>query len=155
MANMFDTDISIEKMAAYLDGNLSDNEMSIICDVMEKSEDLKMFAQVNNYIDEEVSEYTSHDFELPSELQISDFELPGFDDTTSDFDHPLMERGTELDNSPLCKDDHESEENISISTDENADFDDPASNHCNCSIDTTPCENVDENIDLTNNLEES
>lgn len=59
MANMFDTDISIEKMAAYLDGNLSDNEMSIICDVMEKSEDLKMFAQVNNYIDEEVSEYTS------------------------------------------------------------------------------------------------
>lgn len=142
-------------MAAYLDGNLSDNEMSIICDVMGKSEDLKMFAQVNNCIDNEISEYISHDFELPSELQLLDFELPEFDDTKSDFIFSHIERGIVHDRSSLCENDSEYEEKISLTTEENVCLDDHASNHCNCNIDTTLCENVDENIDLTNDLEES
>lgn len=86
---MFNTNISIEEMAAYLDGNLSESEMENISAIIGQSNDMQMFSQVNNHIEDEVSKYTSHDIELPLELQSLDFELPSFDDVTMDFESTI------------------------------------------------------------------
>lgn len=80
MINLFDTSISIEKFAAYLDGNLPESEMNELSSTIESNSELQAFANVNTLIDDTINGYSEQDIELPLELQSKDFEIPSFSD---------------------------------------------------------------------------
>lgn len=80
MINLFDSGISIEKMAAFLDGNLSASEMQDISSLIESNASLQQFMNVNSMIEESISALSSSDMELLQELQTQDFQLPSLDD---------------------------------------------------------------------------
>lgn len=86
MINLFDTSISIEKFAAYLDGNLPEGEMNELSSMIESNSELQAFANVNTLIDDTINGYSKQDIELPLELQSKDFEIPSFSDLVTDND---------------------------------------------------------------------
>ena len=75
--------ISIEEFAAYLDGNLSDDEMQRVTSVIENDEAMQDIAVNNLSIEDALSHYESSEFTLPDELTSLDFEIPQFDDSNS------------------------------------------------------------------------
>ena len=75
--------ISIEEFAAYLDGNLSDDEMQRVSSVIENDEAMQDIAVNNLSIEDALSHYESSEFTLPDELTSLDFEIPQFDDSNS------------------------------------------------------------------------
>lgn len=77
--NLFNLDISIEKMAAYLDGNLSADEMLGMSSLIESNNDLRMFVDASSVVDDTLSSYSDIDGEIPFELQSMDFDLPSLD----------------------------------------------------------------------------
>lgn len=79
MDNLFDSGISIEKMAAFLDGNLSASEMQGISSMIDGDASLQKFMAASDIIDDSISAFSPSDVELPQELQTLDFELPSFD----------------------------------------------------------------------------
>lgn len=86
MINLFDTSISIEKFAAYLDGNLPESEMNELSSTIESNSELQAFANVNTLIDDTINGYSEQDIELPLELQSKDFEIPSFSDLVANND---------------------------------------------------------------------
>ena len=79
MDNLFNSGISIEKMAAFLDGNLSKSEMQGISSMIDADASLQKFMDANSVIDESISAFSLSDMGLPQELQTLDFELPSLD----------------------------------------------------------------------------
>lgn len=79
MDNIFSTSISIEKMAAYLDGNLSEHEMQDISSIIDSHVSLQKFINASSDIDEVLSSMSNVEMELPKELQTPDFEIPSLD----------------------------------------------------------------------------
>lgn len=79
MDNLFNSGISIEKMAAFLDGNLSESEMQGISSMIDADASLQKFMDANSVIDESISAFSLSDMGLPQELQTLDFELPSLD----------------------------------------------------------------------------
>lgn len=80
--------VSIEEFAAYLDGNLSDDEMQRLSSVIENDEAMQDIAVNNLSIEDALSHCESSEFILPDELSSLDFEIPQFDDSNSmDFDN--------------------------------------------------------------------
>ena len=75
--------ISIEEFAAYLDGNLSDDEMQRVSSVIENDEAMQDIAVNNLSIEDALSHCESSEFILPDELSSLDFEIPQFDDSNS------------------------------------------------------------------------
>lgn len=75
--------ISIEEFAAYLDGNLSDDEMQRVSSVIENDEAMQDIAVNNQSIEVALSNCGSSEFTLPDELTSLDFEIPQFDDSNS------------------------------------------------------------------------
>ena len=75
--------ISIEEFAAYLDGNLSDDEMQRVSSVIENDEAMQDIAVNNLSIEDALSHCESSEFTLPDELTSLDFEIPQFDDSNS------------------------------------------------------------------------
>lgn len=73
--------ISIEEFAAYLDGNLSDDEMQRVSSVIENDEAMQDIAVNNLSIEDALSHCESSEFILPDELTSLDFEIPQFDDS--------------------------------------------------------------------------
>ena len=73
--------ISIEEFAAYLDGNLSDDEMQRVSSVIENDEAMQDIAVNNLSIEDALSHCESSEFTLPDELTSLDFEIPQFDDS--------------------------------------------------------------------------
>ena len=73
--------ISIEEFAAYLDGNLSDDEMQRVSSVIENDEAMQDIAVNNLSIEDALSHCESSEFKLPDELMSLDFEIPQFDDS--------------------------------------------------------------------------
>lgn len=67
---------SIEKLAAFLDGNLSPDEMQQFSLLAEHNEALHQILAANAVIDEAISSYSESDLELPSEILGSSFSLP-------------------------------------------------------------------------------
>ena len=86
MDNLFNSGISIEKMAAFLDGNLSASEMQGISSLIDNDASLQRFMDASSVIDESISAFSMSEMDLPQELQTLDFELPSLD---SDF-HGLV-----------------------------------------------------------------
>ena len=79
MDKHFNPDISIEKMAAFLDGNLSDVEMQNISDLIGGDDSLKNIMDANSIVDDNLSVYSSGDSLLPQELQSLEFDIPAID----------------------------------------------------------------------------
>lgn len=75
--------ISIEEFAAYLDGNLSDDDVRRVSSVIENDEAMQDIAVNNQLVEETLSNYESSDFILPEELTSLDFEVPLFDDSVN------------------------------------------------------------------------
>lgn len=76
MSNLFDTGVSIEKMAAYLDGNVYSEEAQKISSLITSNDDLKQFVESNDAIDEGIEEFYSLGGEMPEEISNLDFDLP-------------------------------------------------------------------------------
>lgn len=79
MDNLFDSGISIEKMAAFLDGNLSASEMQGISSLIDNDASLQRFMDASSVIDDSISAFSLLDMDLPQELQMLDFDLPSLD----------------------------------------------------------------------------
>ena len=75
--------VSIEEFAAYLDGNLSDDEMQRVSAEIENDEAMQDIAVNNLSIEDALSHCESSEFTLPDELTSLDFEIPQFDDSNS------------------------------------------------------------------------
>ena len=67
---------SIEKFAAFLDGNLSQNEMQQISQFAEHDNALHQLLDASKVVDNALAGYSASDLQLPPELSGSDFELP-------------------------------------------------------------------------------
>lgn len=67
---------SVEQFAAFLDGNLSQDEMQQISRLAERNESLHQLLDASDMIESTVSGYTESDLQLPPELVGLDFEIP-------------------------------------------------------------------------------
>lgn len=79
MDNLFNSGISIEKMAAFLDGNLSASEMQEMSAIIGGDTILQQIVDVSDTVDDTILSYTDNDIVLPIELQLTDFEIPQID----------------------------------------------------------------------------
>lgn len=74
MDNLFNSDISIEKIAAFLDGNLSDSEMQDISSVIDNDANLQKIVDVSDIVDDNI---LLDDFcPLQNEISFVDFDIP-------------------------------------------------------------------------------
>ena len=83
MDNLFNSGISIETMAAFLDGNLSADEMQSMSSLIGENDGMRMIVDASSVIDDTLSAYSPNELELPSELQSFDFVLPNLDSEIS------------------------------------------------------------------------
>lgn len=81
MDKHFNPSISIEKFAAYLDGNLLEDEMQRISSLIENDNTLKSILDVAEQIDASLEEYSSNGLQIPEDIINWDFELPDMNDT--------------------------------------------------------------------------
>lgn len=80
MFSLFNSGISIEKFAAFLDGNLSADEMRDIYAVIREDDNFQQFMDVNSVVDDALTSFSDSNNELPRELQTLDFDLPTLED---------------------------------------------------------------------------
>lgn len=85
MDKHFNPSISIEKFAAFLDGNLPQDEMQNISFTIEHDEDLKAILDTFNMIDTTLENDISDDVQIPDEIANLDFDLPNLTRNTVDF----------------------------------------------------------------------
>ncbi len=89
MDKPFSPPISIEKFAAYLDGNLPEHEMLHVSLLIESNDDMRQIMQINDSIDETMEANVFIDMDLSDEITAVDFELPDInnvDDLLYDID---------------------------------------------------------------------
>lgn len=82
--------ITVEEFAAYLDGNLSDDEMKRVSSVIEDNESMQNISFHNQSVEENLADCESAGFFLPEELSSPEFEIPQFDDVMN-FDNTCDE----------------------------------------------------------------
>lgn len=101
MDKLFNFGISIEEMAAFLDGNLPASDMQQISSLIEKDETLKEFVELSDQIDDNLINESSDTFDIPLDIQSAEFQLPeicfeeysnehtlfGFNDNFEDWQH--------------------------------------------------------------------
>ena len=68
MDKMFQPSISVEKFAAYLDGNLLPEEMAKISSAIEHSELLQDIMDASDLADDTLANYSEYELSLPQEL---------------------------------------------------------------------------------------
>lgn len=68
--------LSIEKFAAFLDGNLTDSEMQQFTQLVEHDQMVQSMMEASGNI---ATSYDDNDLQLPSEINDSDFEIPDLD----------------------------------------------------------------------------
>ena len=85
MDKHFNPSISIEKFAAFLDGNLPQDEMQNISSNIEHDEDLKAILDTSNMIDTTL-ENIPDDVQIPDEIANLEFNLPNLTENSADFD---------------------------------------------------------------------
>lgn len=67
---------SIEKFAAFLDGNLSQSEMQQFSQLAEHDGALHQLLEASSIIDNTIAGFTDSDLQLPEEIVDLDFEIP-------------------------------------------------------------------------------
>lgn len=85
MDKHFNPSISIEKFAAFLDGNLPQDEMQNISSTIEHDEALKAILDTSNMIDTTLENGISDDVQIPDDIANLDFDLPNLTDNSVDF----------------------------------------------------------------------
>lgn len=80
MDSQFISPISVEKFAAYLDGNLPEAEMQSVSSLINKNVDLAEIIDACDFIDEAIEYNSFLGQELPEEIRSLDFEIPNLDD---------------------------------------------------------------------------
>lgn len=81
MDKHFNPSVNVEKFAAYLEGNLPENEMQQISTLIENDDALKSILDVSEQVDASLEDYASCGLQIPEELLTLDFELPNTNDT--------------------------------------------------------------------------
>lgn len=76
MANKFVSPISLEKFAAYLDGNLPQNEIHEVSSLVERYEELQELINANEAIEETLEFNSFLNEDLPEDIASLDFEIP-------------------------------------------------------------------------------
>lgn len=93
---------SIEKFAAYLDGNLSQSEMQQFSQLAEHDSVLNQLIDASDAVDDTIAGFTDDDLQLPLEISGFDFEIPDVDnvdflsltgDSFSDNEHLYQQEG--------------------------------------------------------------
>ena len=69
-------EISIEKFAAYLDGNLTPDEMVQIADIVAQDADMGTLLRQSEIVEENMKTDESIEMSLPDEIASLDFSLP-------------------------------------------------------------------------------
>ena len=72
-----DLPLSIEELAAYLDGNLSDAEMQHVASVIESSDPMQSIMDGLEQAEDTFAGYGAEDVQLPEELTDDSFSIPG------------------------------------------------------------------------------
>lgn len=67
---------SVEQFAAYLDGNLSQNDMILFSQMAEQNNVLHKLLDASSEVDNTLADFIESDLQLPSEIMGLDFELP-------------------------------------------------------------------------------
>lgn len=81
---------SIEKFAAYLDGNLSQDEMKQCEGLAENNETFRQLLGANSLVEETIASYNDVDFEVPEDILNQEFEIPSLDNE-SDMDDSVLD----------------------------------------------------------------
>ncbi len=81
---------SIEKFAAYLDGNLSQDEMKLCEGLAENNETFRQLLGANSLVEETIASYNDVDFEVPEDILNQEFEIPSLDNE-SDMDDSVLD----------------------------------------------------------------
>lgn len=76
MDKNFPSSISIEKLAAYLDGNLMPDEMEQLSSELNNDEMMLDILSASKQVEETIDGYTSNDLILPEELTSENFKIP-------------------------------------------------------------------------------
>lgn len=76
--------VSIEKIAAYLDGNLSLEETKNIAELITNDASLSNILDAETVIDNQIHHMIEEGFELPSDLVSSNFPIPQLDNTVGE-----------------------------------------------------------------------
>ncbi len=74
--------VSIEKFAAYLDGNLSEDEMNRIDALVSTNPDMGELVVISDEVDEDIQVYMQNEFAYEADmtaLENSDFDIPNLD----------------------------------------------------------------------------
>ena len=74
-----DFPVSIEEFAAYMDGNLSEDEMQRVGSVIENDETMQDVMDSMEQSELTLAEYGHEDMQLPKEIADGDFDLPETD----------------------------------------------------------------------------
>ena len=84
-----DFPVSIEEFAAYMDGNLSDDEMQRVSSVIEHDDMMQDVMDSMEQSELTLSEYTPDDLQLPEEITGGGFEMPKIGDLSpvNDINH--------------------------------------------------------------------
>ena len=84
-----DFPVSIEEFAAYMDGNLSDDEMQRVSSVIEHDDMMQDVMDSMEQSELTLSEYTHDDLQLPEEITGGGFEMPKIGDLSpvNDINH--------------------------------------------------------------------
>ena len=91
-----DFPVSIEEFAAYMDGNLSDDEMQRVSSVIEHDDTMQDVMDSMEQSELTLSEYTPDDLQLPEEITGGGFEMPEIADPSAvddnnHFFHPFTQ----------------------------------------------------------------
>lgn len=76
MDKLFNSGISIEEMAAFLDGNLSASDMQKMSSLIEKDDSLKEIIELSDQIDDNLINESSDTFDIPFDILSTEFQLP-------------------------------------------------------------------------------
>lgn len=76
MLNPIDMDITMEQFAAFLDGNLTEEDMQSVSAAIDGDERLTSVLHSAMDCDDTLESYTSEDMQLPEALLDPDFDLP-------------------------------------------------------------------------------
>ena len=74
--------VSIEKFAAYLDGNLSEDEMNRIDTLVSTNPDMEELVAISDEVDEDIQIYMQDEFAYEADMtafEDSDFDIPNLD----------------------------------------------------------------------------
>lgn len=82
MAKVSTIPVSIEKFAAYLDGNLSIEDTQDMAKLIMNDSSLLDILNVNTNVDNQINQMSEDGFELPNDIATSDLDFPQIDDVT-------------------------------------------------------------------------